>query len=274
MYNTTGVRPTAHIAISNNRVSHKNQRGDRTVYFPNSTEFQIELTNNHTGTVLAMITVNGKAIGSSGLVLRPGEHIYLDRFIDDAKKFLFDIYEVDDNSAVKKAIQYNGIVKVEFFKEQEVIPIRTTTWVSPPSIFYCNTGGSLIGGAGDGAGGAGNWSKTYDSATSYANSSVTYTADSVMSVGTSRGTLRSLMTDAPSKADFNTMETGRVEQGGNSNQQFTTVNKQFESFAFHTETIKILPSSCSTSHITVYCSDCGRRFRKTEKYCSRCGLRK
>ena len=63
---------------------------------------------------------NGKEISQAGLVIRPGQRIYLERYLDIAKKFKFETYEVEDSNESKEAIAKNGEVKVEFFYEQNL----------------------------------------------------------------------------------------------------------------------------------------------------------
>ena len=95
-----------------------------TVYLNNGDEFEIELFNPTQNKVLAKIVMNGKSIGN-GIILRPGERIFLERYLDEAKKFLFETYVVNgDNEEVKQAIANNGDVVVKFYNE-DILPTRT-----------------------------------------------------------------------------------------------------------------------------------------------------
>ncbi len=86
-----------------------------TVYLKNGDEFEIELFNPTQNKVLAKIELNGVSIGS-GIVLRPGERVFLERYLDDAKKFLFETYIVNgNNNDVQQAIAKNGDVTVKFY---------------------------------------------------------------------------------------------------------------------------------------------------------------
>ena len=81
-----------------------------TVYLKNGDEFEIELFNPKQNKVLAKIELNGKSIGS-GIILRPGERVFLERYLDVAKKFLFETYVVNgNNDEVKNAIANNGVM--------------------------------------------------------------------------------------------------------------------------------------------------------------------
>ena len=98
--------PTVYVTKGRQRVK---QYDNYIVYLKNGDEFEIEFFNPTINKVLAKINLNGKSLGS-GIVLRPGERVFLERYIDEAKKFLFETYEVDGNdSNVKEAIKMNGI---------------------------------------------------------------------------------------------------------------------------------------------------------------------
>ena len=88
------------------------------VYLKNADEFEIELFNPTQSKVLARITINNASIGP-GIILRPGERVFLERYVNDPRKFKFETYAVNgNNSQVQKAIENNGDVKVEFFAEE------------------------------------------------------------------------------------------------------------------------------------------------------------
>ena len=77
--------------------------------------------------------------------------------------------------------------------------------------------------------------------------------------------------------DKNELETGRIGEGRYSNQKFDTVNMDFETWPFKTETIKILPLSRkpynSNDLRKLYCSNCGRKLNTKYKYCPYCGAK-
>jgi hypothetical protein len=112
--------PTANLAVNKSRVKLYNKQGDLpTYYLQKGQEFQIELFNPTTDAILAKITLNGNVISQGGLVINPGQRIFLDRYLDVAKKFLFDTYEVANTQEVKEAIVNNGDFKVEFYREMK-----------------------------------------------------------------------------------------------------------------------------------------------------------
>ena len=52
---------------------------------------------------------------SEGLVLRPGERVFLERYLDSNKKFKFETYNVPDTIEAQNATVENGNVKISFF---------------------------------------------------------------------------------------------------------------------------------------------------------------
>ena len=90
-----------------------------------------------------MFKLNGQYISNRGLVLQPGEHYYLDRYLDDKKRFKFSTYEIPNTKSAKKAIEKNGLVEIEFYQEQIFNPNTYTMWYGTGSTFsgggYVNT---------------------------------------------------------------------------------------------------------------------------------------
>ena len=100
--NRENVRyPDADISIKKNRI----KKYGSNIYLKDGTEFEIELTNHSTKKWLAKILVNGSYISDAGFILKPGEHQYLERFLNNSKRFLFSTYDVEDTDAVKHAIR-------------------------------------------------------------------------------------------------------------------------------------------------------------------------
>ena len=143
--------PTANIAINKSRIKLYDN-DTPTYYLKKGQEFQIELFNPTKGNILAKIYLNSKSISQGGLILRPGERVFLDRYIDVANKFKFETYMVDDTDEVKAAIEDNGDFKVEFYRERVITPTLITTipipyidWSYTPYIYYTNTFGGTGG---------------------------------------------------------------------------------------------------------------------------------
>jgi hypothetical protein len=287
--------PTANIAVNKSRLKvYKNVGPIPTYYLKAGTEFQIELRNPTTDVVLAKIILNGKAISQGGLVLNPGQSVWLERYLDVAKKFLFDTYEVSNSAEMKKAIEDNGDLKVEFYRESQ--PFNqyngTLTINNTSNPFTYLRGGSF--GCADMSnisltGGVGYINNTTIGSSDLVNGTTTSSASFYSDNLSSNITLDSLSFDnslsdeAPTKSIRSrklskTIETGRVEQGSESDQEFKYVNKKFEYFAFHTIEYKMLPVSqkintVEDTQIKVYCTQCGSKTGKTDKFCSQCGNR-
>jgi hypothetical protein len=309
--------PTANIAVNKSRIKLYTKGLDMpTYYLQKGQEFQIELFNPTSDVLLAKIILNGKAISQGGLVLNPGQRVFLDRYFDVAKKFLFDTYEVANTSEVKKAIENNGDIKIEFYKERmPVIPyFNPQTWISTQPIIttfnsYDSSSNSLRN--------LSNLSNPKETLSSTGNittngmvNNSTPTAVAVAAAFTSSvsdmpvfdrsfgdmPTFDMPEYDMSASLDFSptleepapmlkksvrakkSIETGRVEQGSYSDQKFKTVNKEFDYFPFHTVEYKMMPVSqkvntLSDVNVKVYCTNCGHKLGKTDKFCSSCGTK-
>ena len=271
--------PTAHITVNKGRRKIKQ---DKYVYLNKGQEFEIELFNPTSDNLLAKIWINNNAISSSGIVLRPGERVFLERYIDVPKKFLFDTYEVNgDSEAVKKAIEKNGLVKVQFFKEDVEVPNITLggsgiTWTNPGWRFdtyttpighntytFNTTGMNNVDVNG-----------TLTTSSNYMNDTLSFTGDILGSEVKASFSTNSIKSLKRSKK----VETGRVEQGSNSNQTFEYTNKKFKSYAFRTVELQIKPTSTqildAVNVITgKYCTGCGKKAKPSHKFCSSCGTK-
>lgn len=291
--------PTANIAVNKSRLKLYTNAGSMpTYYLQKGQEFQIEIANPTTNVILAKIILNGKAISQGGLVLNPGQRVFLDRYLDVAKKFLFDTYEVSGSEEMKAAIANNGDIKVEFYRERQAYAntyntIITTANAGPSwttlGSYTIGTDpqylrGSLISGSGTVTGAASgivNCSNAYSSsnlqncATTYTSSLSLPTQDSLSFDGEVKSSpLRSRSMSKNLKAK--SVETGRVEMGSQSDQEFKYVNKSFEYLAFHTIEYKMLPVSQKVNtiedlNVKRYCTQCGAKSGKTDNFCASCG---
>jgi hypothetical protein len=248
MYKTTqqALSCTADICTRKNKV--KAYQSGSTVHLKDGQEFEILLGNWTTDTVAASISINGKLISTSKLVLKPGQKVYLERFLDDSKKFLFETYKVDNTEEAKSAIENNGNVEIKFYKEQEPYKLPV---IYNNNYYYQN---NLLNKYNRN-------SKAYDS---YFNP--VYTTNSV--------TYDSCLSDKTLIAS-KSIETGRIDKGSESNQKFQDVSMEFASYPFQTINIKILPFShkpLEVKDLAEYCTECGTKNRKGNyKFCPRCG---
>ena len=296
--------PTANLAVNKSRVKLYNKQGDLPSYYlQNGQAFQIELFNPTTDSILAKITLNGNVISQGGLVLNPGQRVFLDRYLDVAKKFLFDTYEVANTKEVKEAIVNNGDFKVEFYRELKPRPrnpmIQITglgtrdVWGGPnhgsgiirydspiaggyvhnsttaPDTPICNTfttSNTAIGGSFSTTSLSSN-SDSVSSTKAFYSSNIDYVHDG-------SATMDWMQTEKSVETPKNltrgitkkskSIETGRVEEGSHSDQKFKTVNKDFEWFAFHTVEAKLLPVSQKVNTAEDI---------NVKRYCTNCGAK-
>lgn len=268
----TETVPTANIAVNKSRIKLYDKGVEMpTYYLQKGQEFQIEVFNPTSDVILAKIHLNGKAISQGGLVLNPVQRVFLDRYFDVAQKFLFDTYEVANTEEVKKAIENNGDLKVEFYKEQEYV--TAPNWLQPdwtyrPWVTYTS---SPVIGTTTGL----NLTSTSNSASFLCNGDITYTSyDNKLSFSNDLDSIRNTPRSKKSKS----IETGRIEKGSHSSQEFKTVSKSFEPFPFHTVEYKLLPASQKINtvddvNVKRYCTNCGHKLGKTDKFCGQCGTK-
>jgi len=234
----------------------KSIKGDK-IYLDNGQEFEIEIFNPLKESVLADIRLNGNSICKTGLVVKPGQRIYLDCFVDDRKKFIFQTYNVDGTQESLEAIADNGLMEVFFYKEQAVTlqnwndrfhkviiheyhPVYYPVYPRWYPTYYTLGTGTIT---------TCNSVNTLTSTSAYNTSSVYGGVLNNESYGTSftncsltSGSLTS------GNAYYNSpvggsLETGRVEKGEKSNQQFVDVDMDFEKNYIHHLVFQLLPNS-------------------------------
>ena len=230
---------TANVCINKGRVK---TYGDK-VYLSDGQEYSIELFNGTRTKKMAKIYLDGKLISTSGLVLKPGQRAFLERFIDDSRKFKFSTYKVDDSKEVRDAIQENGDLKIEFYDEENVNITYT----------YSNTYSN-------------GWSP-YDRK----DFIITSTNNPVYVERSSSYSTSCYLVD-----DCNNLETGNTEKGSVSNQNFGKSYDNFNTWAYKIVTYKILPLSHKPIEIQdtlLYCTKCSNKQKKDQRYCPKCGTK-
>ena len=249
---TTTSNPTAFITKRKQRI----KQFEGQVYLNNGDEYEIEIFNPQPNHILAKIKVDNTYLSGGGIVLRPGERVFLERFLDSNNKFVFRTYEVGKEAVNLGAIDNNGYVEVQFFNEWKQSP---TYWGGNSNTLTLN--GNLTYTSGTPA---------YYSGTSFTTSGTTNTfyTNSLTSTNTIAGpNIRSTK-----------IETGTTEKGSSSNQKFTQSNKEFYSYSFHNVAWRILPTSTKQYHKedlgVLYCGECGAKRKKdTHKFCPHCGTK-
>jgi len=274
----------AKIALNKNLIKeYKSSNSERTVYLNDGTEFQIYLKNPYQTHLGIKIYVNNQSIGNM-LVLKPGQSCWLDRFVSENKKFLFSTYEVENTGEMRYAINNNGRVRIEFYHEkEEVYQSPSITWINGNtygSSAFTSTCYSV---------------NTVDLASAKLNCDVngvnSYCGDGVITASCASSASRGAVDASASTLELNScdtklkrlskksksLETGRIEKGSRSNQEFEYCDIDFEYYAFKTEHIHILPSSQKKINVEDtrrrYCSQCGKKVSPKDKFCSNCGAK-
>jgi hypothetical protein len=383
--------PEAHITRSKSKNRGRLKiYNHNTVYLDQGEEFEIEVFNPTTKTILAKIDFNGEMISHSGLVLRPGQRVFLERFFDDNRKFKFEVYEVEntdkaiaeagiakvnasakiaeatarekmnefltgkaleDNilsieqlkkesenlneleselnlkaNQIKHATEYNGDLKVFFFNESEpkqnpytIIKGGYNPWDNPFGTWHSgntfHTNNTTLGDNPVYGSGFSNISSDLNTTlnSSLSDDSVEsnglfgalrskslYSDDSLKSKSLKRRvsketkqedqvkpeeffsqslSMEDLKSNIESLTDGkfdDTSETGRIGQGGLSEQSFKSVEMDFDQYTFHSIEYKMLPTSnkpIETNDLKQYCCQCGKKLKKTDKFCANCGTK-
>jgi hypothetical protein len=251
-------KPNAWIVTPNDKGRKSIKSGK--VFLEDKEEFEIELFNPLTVSVLADIKLNGQSISKTGLVVKPGQRIYLDCFIDDKKKFKFSTYEIENSGEALDATQNNGLLEVFFYKEDVITldnwqrkfdriivekwypayypsyPVypyynRPSIWygTTSPTIDIIGNGNCVTTNLTNGVIGT-TTTNTYSS-----NNMINCSYTSNVNVPYGGTTVNNLFT--------NSLETGRVEKGEKSKQKFTEVDMDFEKHYISSTIIQILPES-------------------------------
>ena len=263
MYNITNTwsaskRPDAFITKAKKRI----KQFDGQVYLSNGDEYEIELFNPTQEVVLAKIKIDGDYIAGGGIVLRRGERVFLERFLDSSDKFKFSTYVVNgNNSEVQDAIRSNGYVEIEFYNEYQPTNIwggYTYTYLSGNSTINGNPINFTT------TGNSGNFTLTSGTTSTSTFYNASLTANTLEGPN-----IRNLS---------NKIETGTTEKGSSSDQTFKHTNKTFNSFSFWNVAWKILPTSqkqYTAEEVSVnYCGNCGAKRKKDSfKFCPHCGTK-
>jgi len=205
------------------------------VYLKDGSNFEIELYNPKTTSVLAKIWINGQVISAAGgIVLRPGQRVFLERFIDVTKKFKFTTYEVDDSSQTKLAIANNGKIEVLFYDE-----------------YVSNTSSVMLYG--------------HTITTNY------YNRPSTLTVGGSAGTINCSSSLSSNSIETGIVEKGgnSKQRFSNTYGNFNSWTCSTSVWQILPESKKPV----EMGEIRSYCTGCGTRHKKaTWKFCPNCGI--
>ena len=236
------------------------------VYLNDGDEYQIELFNPTPNHILAKIKLDNQFISGGGIVLRPGERIFLERFLDSNNKFVFKTYMVGKEGVQSGAIASNGYVEVNFYNETQnvsnwngIVNTNILYGNGTTNTFFTNTGTASFPAT----------------TTTYSTNTLSLTSGISSAIATS---LNSSNTPAGPNIRSKGIETGTTEKGGSSNQSFTNSHRNFSFSSFHNVAWQILPHSVkqwSSSDLPVtYCGECGSKRKKdSHKFCPNCGTK-
>ena len=256
---TNSSKPQAFITQRKQRVKQLNGQ----VFLNDGDEYEIEIFNPISSFILAKIKIDNDYLSGGGIVLRPGERIFLERFLDSNNKFVFRTYEVGKEAVNLGAIDNNGHVEVEFYYEKQMYGILGGNgWISTSGNGWTKVNHTTNGNPTTFTTTGTNINATYTSTTNafYNNTSLTSNTLAGPNIRSSK------------------IETGTTEKGDTSKQQFTNSDRTFDFNSFHNVAWRILPTSQKQYHKeelgVLYCGECGAKRKKdTHKFCPHCGTK-
>ena len=243
-------------------------------------QFQIQLSSNSSDYLCLQFFWNGKR-ELNQLVLRPFQHVFLDRFIDSKSKLTFKTYQTTATEGQTKDLGTLKIVAyIGRFQQPVVAPLPIyipSNW-NPP---YINTTTPI-------------WqdynitSTTYDTHTNLCitGSCISNTSANINCYNMTNCVGDKIYDSTPKNRNIKlakkllhdtpqVRQTGTVEHGKKSETDLVEMNiintyKKIQEIEY-----KILPQSARTlyqaSEIKIYCSGCGRRKRQKQNFCPACG---
>jgi len=286
------------IFTTSNKNELKVYQGNQ-IYLNHGDNFELRFFNPLQEKIGVEIVFNGIKKGDSYLILNPGQDVFLDRFLDEQRKMLFETYSIDaENKDAVEAIAKNGLITFNFYRESWKNNVKTEVDVKyefPPKPYEYN----YISTTNNPTTFNGIYNGTYNgsitlSGSSTTNSTVTldglFSSSNLMNCNSRTYTYTSNFSDntiglsglngesgsiGTTSLNINSIETGRIEKGETSTQKLKNVNVNFSDTSFHTISYKLMPYSAkaqSINEIREYCTECGYRLRKSSwKFCPKCG---
>jgi len=244
------------------------------VTLPFNSEYKIRLKNKHSYLrAKARVWVDGRKASNLGdFILKPGETLDLERFLDESmisgRRFKF--VPLSDSRVNDPTDEENGIIKVEFYREVDYTggivinpwPIRP---ISPQPWRWDDSGGSpYISGNGKST-----WTFTFSTVADSSIESAAFNCNYVAPIAT------------PGQA-------GATVEGGTSGQKFVegadfttevfpvTLQLRMQGPrekrpAWFQESPGIAPPQKPKPQRIRYCPECGARRMRGAKFCHRCG---
>ncbi len=301
--NKTGINPEASITVNKSRKkiypttgtnSKDKITNNYSIYLNDGQKFEIELYNPTSEEIAAQIYINGNNIHTSGIILKPNERIFLERYIDEDKAFVFEslVVEESNNSLQKlqQLLKNIGKVSVTFHKKIEetkwneyIIPNRVEhhyyNYKHYPyyydNVVWCSAIGtstaSGIAGTTGGYGLAGiNANNSIQSSTTDSKYSKDYGNRSHVSECKSEGI----------NASNNNLQSslgivGKGEETGQEIHNAYSINK-FNIESFYELSFQLLSTkdkAVEVGELRSYCTGCGTKLKTNWKFCSSCGTK-
>jgi hypothetical protein len=270
-YNPNDPRPEAYIAINKNRakVYYSNNNSKGSIYLKDKQTFQIELYNPTRNDILGVISINNVKIDGGGIILRPGERVFLERYLTENRKFVFSTYVASGNTKeLAFALQDNGVIKVEFHKEV-ILPQYNTVFYNQ-NYKSPNTHNLRRRSCKGASRGISQSMDSYDYNTTYGSSTLGMDNLKLFS-DTNIGCFNM-------SSKIKEVETGKIEKGEASSQSMVFIDKDFETNSFASVEYQLLPLSQQQlsvndiNKVRRYCDSCGVKIAKQNaKYCWNCG---
>lgn len=227
-FNVAYNEPKAFITV---RKQRQKQHG-KNIYLHDNTEFEIELHNPTNDSIKATIEFNGKQISSTGIVLKPGQRVFLERYLDVDRKFLFETYEVNNTQENREAIEENGLITVRFFKKYYNYQYFTNTYFNTntkPNFYYGDF--------------------TFPS------------VSNTLGLTNSQSEAKSLETGRVEMGDVSN------QKFGTSYEKFEV----FHSWVSEWKLLPFSTKDITSEDLTKKCAECGTKIRSNFKFCPHCG---
>jgi hypothetical protein len=245
------------VVVTSNHNELKLYQGN-IVYLNDGDNFELRFFNPCNFKIGVEIMFNGIRKGDGYLVLNPGQDLTLDRFLDEQRKMLFETYTINgNNKEAVEAIEKNGVISFNFYKEyysnsNQQKNVNVNYGFPPKPIRYGTLGMS---------------NSSFSTFSTANKNSSCYSSNVFTSALDSLNCLNESLDDS--------LETGRIEKGDESDQKLKGVDMNFTSSPFHSMTYRLMPYSTMNreiGEIRQYCSCCGYRLRKSNwKFCPSCG---